>query len=270
MSAKYELIEQYLHAFLKQEVTKTGLENVVIGLSGGIDSAVVAVLAQAVFGDKLLCIMLPSPYSSESSIKDAQILCEKFDISYRIVSIEPFVNAYLETTKDEESNSLDLGNYCARARMNLLYDISSKQRALVVGTSNKTELLLGYGTIYGDLCSALNPIGDLYKTQIFEFAKYLGVNDEIITKKPSADLWSNQSDEDDLGYTYEQIDTFLLEMIDHRQNMPYLLEHFDNEMVHSLKKRIFANQFKRKMPIIAKISNRSINHDFLYPRDIGL
>jgi len=241
----------------------------VLGLSGGIDSAVVAILAQEVFEDNLEAIMLPSPYSSESSIKDAKQLCDKFKIKYQIIHIDKFVNSYLQTINTTPSNT-DMGNFCARIRMSILYDQSSKLKALVLGTSNKTELLLGYSTIFGDIASALNPIGDLYKSEIFEFGNFLDINDCILSKPPSADLFEGQSDENDLGYTYEQIDAFLIQMIDNRIPIHTLKKEFDENMANSLQKRIFANQFKRMMPIIAKISNRSIGHDFLYPRDINI
>jgi NAD+ synthase len=269
MTNKYKLIKQHLMAFLENEVKKTSLSNVVLGLSGGIDSAVVAVLAKEVFGNNLLSVMIPTQYSSQSSIDDAKELCEMFDIKYKIQNIDPFVQAYLDSVDNNPSN-MDMGNFCARVRMSILYDISAKQKALVIGTSNKSELLLGYGTIFGDLSSAINPIGDLYKSEIFEFASYLGINKAIIEKKPSADLFEGQSDESDLGYTYEQIDSALVEMIDKRVPIAKLKKNFDNDMIDMLVKRISTNHFKRHMPIIAKISDRTIGHDFLYPRDMGL
>jgi NAD+ synthase len=269
MSTKYSLIKQYLMLFLENEVKKVGLNNVVIGLSGGIDSAVVAVLLQEVFQDDCLAVMLPTKHSSQSSIDDAKELCMLFDIKYKIQNIDTFVQVYIDSFEDNQSNK-DIGNFCARMRMSMLYDISSKQKALVIGTSNKSELLLGYGTIFGDLSSAINPIGDLYKSEIFEFASYLGINRTILDKKPSADLFEGQSDESDIGYSYEQIDSLLVDMIDKRVPKEQLKIKFDNDMIDSLHKRISVNHFKRHMPIIAKISNRTIGHDFLYPRDMGL
>ena len=176
----------------------------------------------------------------------------------------------INRTKDNISN-LRVGNFSARMRMSILFDISAQNSALVIGTSNKSELLLGYGTIFGDLASAINPIGDIYKSELFEFAKYLNITEEIINKPPSADLWDGQSDEDDLGYTYLEIDTLLKDLIENRLNKSELIEKgFEEKLVNMLIKRVFQNQFKRKMPIIAKLTNRTINQDFLYPRDIGL
>jgi NAD+ synthase len=268
MPKRFALIEEYLINFLKEETFKTGLKNAVIGLSGGIDSAVVAVLAKHAFGDNLLCVMLPSHYSSDSSILDAKELCNKFTLNYEIVEIKNLLLAY---EGNKNSTNLRIGNFSARMRMSVLFDVSARENALVLGTSNKSELLLGYGTLFGDLASAINPIGDLYKSEIFEFAEFLGVPESIINKPPSADLWEGQSDEDDLGYTYAQIDEVLKEYVENRQSKEELIKNgFKKEMVEMVIKRIYSNQFKRKPPIIAKLTNRTINHDFLYPRDIKL
>ncbi len=266
---KYEQIAQYLHHFLNDEVCKTGLENVVLGLSGGIDSAVVAVLAQKVFKDNLLCVKMPSHYSSQSSLDDADELCREFGLKSITVSIEPMLSVYEELNPDMDN--LRRGNLSARLRMAVLFDISVKQKALVLGTSNKSELMLGYGTIYGDLASAINPIGDLYKSEIYELAEYLGVPKSIIKKAPSADLWSGQSDEADLGYSYAELDKALKLYVEDRFSKEEIVQRgCDKEMVDMIISRIFRNQFKRKMPLIAKLTSRTINHDFNYPRDITL
>ncbi|MCT7446715.1 NAD+ synthase [Aliarcobacter skirrowii] len=248
---KYENIKQKLINFLKEEIHKTGLKRVVVGLSGGLDSAVVAVLCKEAFKDNLNCVLMPSQYSSKASIQDALDLCKKFDIKHEIVSIEPMLSAYL---KNMEENSLRIGNFSARLRMSVLYDISARENSLVVGTSNKSELLLGYGTIFGDLACAINPIGDIYKSDLFEFAKYLGVNDNIVKKAPSADFYEGQSDESDLGYSYAKIDSLLKKMIDeNRSNDELLAFGFEDEFIENIKKRVQINEFKRRLPIIAKI-----------------
>ncbi len=265
--SKYAQISQYLIAFLKQEVEKTGLKKVVVGLSGGLDSAVVAVLAHHAFGERLLCVKMPSQFSSQSSLDDADELCEKFGIQSETRDISALLEAY----GIDGLSPLRVGNLSARFRMVNLYDVSAREGALVLGTSNKSELMLGYGTLFGDLASALNPIGDLYKTEVFALARHIGVPDSIVNKAPSADLWEGQSDENELGYTYEQLDGVLKRYIDERWTENELLEKgYEKELVKMVIKRIYQNQFKRRMPLIAKLTSRSINHDFNYPRDIGL
>jgi len=265
--SKYAQISDYLVRFLKNEVEKTGLENVVVGLSGGIDSAVVAVLAHKAFGKRLLCVKMPSQFSSQSSLDDADELCEAFGIEAVTKSIEPLLNAYI----DDSMSSLRIGNFSARMRMATLFDVSAEQGALVLGTSNKSELMLGYGTLFGDLASAINPIGDLYKTEVFELARYLGFPVSIIDKPPSADLWAGQSDEEELGYSYAQLDAVLQRYVEERASRDELIEEgFEEALVDMIIKRIYQNQFKRKMPVIAKLTSRTINHDFNYPRDITL
>ena len=265
--SKYKLISQYLTGFISQEVRKTGLKKVVIGLSGGLDSAVVAVLAHRAFGDDLLCVKMPSHYSSQSSLDDADELCNVFGIRSETHSVEPMLRAY-ETA---EMSSLRVGNLSARLRMATLFDISAREGALVLGTSNKSELMLGYGTLYGDLASAINPIGDLYKTEVFEFAGYLGVPDSIISKPPSADLWAGQSDEEEIGYPYSDLDRVLKRYVEERHTREEMIKDGENsDLVNMVIKKIYSNQFKRKMSVIAKLTSRTVNHDFNYPRDITL
>ncbi len=267
--SKHKQISDYLIRFLDNEVRKTSINKVVVGLSGGLDSAVVAVLAQKTFQDDLLCVMMPSQYSSQSSLDDAQELCEAFDMRVITSSIEPMLRAYEEIAPDMDN--LRKGNFSSRMRMSTLFDISARENALVLGTSNKSELMLGYGTLYGDLSSAINPIGDLYKSEVYELAEYLGVSKSIIKKAPSADLWDGQSDEADLGYTYAQLDEALKLYVEERLSKEEIIKKgIDEKMLEMIISRIFRNQFKRKMPVIAKLTSRTINHDFNYPRDITL
>jgi len=247
----WKKIKQYLISFLKDEVSKAGFEKVTVGLSGGLDSAVVAILCKEAFGKNLNCVLMPSQFSSQSSIEHAIEVCEKFDIRYDIVSIEPMVSAFL---KNMDNDKLRIGNFSARMRMSVLYDISFKEKSLVVGTSNKSELLLGYGTIFGDIACAINPIGEIYKSDEFEFAKLLGVPESILTKAPSADLWEGQSDEDELGHTYKEIDDLLELMVDDKKSKDELLKlGFEASFIDKINNRMKANAFKGKLPTIAKL-----------------
>jgi len=267
--SKYSQITDYLEHFLDSEVRKTGIQKVIVGLSGGLDSAVVAVLAQRVFKDDLLCVKMPSHYSSQSSLDDADELCRDFSLKSEVSSIEPMLKAY--ELMNPNLDNLRKGNFSSRMRMATLFDISARENALVLGTSNKSELMLGYGTLYGDLASAINPIGDLYKSEVFELAEYLGVSKSIIKKPPSADLWDGQSDEDDLGYTYAQLDEAMKLYVEERLSADEIVARgVDKKMLDMIIKRVFRNHFKRKMPVIAKLTSRTLNHDFNYPRDITL
>ena len=267
--SKYSQITEYLEHFIDNEVRKTGIQKVVIGLSGGLDSAVVAVLAHRVFKDDLLCVKMPSHYSSQNSLDDADELCRDFNLRSETASIEPMLNAYEKLNPNMDN--LRKGNFSSRMRMSTLFDISARENALVLGTSNKSELMLGYGTLYGDLASAINPIGDLYKSEVFELAEFLNVSKCIIKKPPSADLWDGQSDEADLGYTYAQLDEVMKLYVEERLSRDEILQRgYEAKMLDMIIERIFRNHFKRKMPVIAKLTSRTVNHDFNYPRDIRL
>lgn len=250
--SKYALIESFLIKFLKEEVQKAGFSKAVLGISGGVDSAVVATLAKKALGENFLGLMLPSSTSHKASFEDAQTLCEKFNIQTEKISIGSLVDTYF---KDKNASKLRIGNFSARMRMSVLYDISARENALVLGTSNKTEILLGYGTIFGDTACAINPIGELYKTEIFEFAAYLGVPESILTKAPSADLWEGQSDEDEFGFTYAQIDKVLYAHVEKNFTPEELISAgFDASLVTMIMERIKNNSFKSKLPTIADLS----------------
>ena len=247
----WQNVKTQLINFLKDEVEKTGLEKVTVGLSGGLDSAIVAILCKEAFGDKLNCVLMPSQFSSQSSSDHAIELCEKFDIKYEIISIAPMVESFINNMDEDK---LRIGNFSARMRMSVLYDVSSRERSLVVGTSNKSEILLGYGTIFGDTACAINPIGQMYKSDEFEFAKVLGVVDSIVTKAPSADLWEGQSDEDELGYSYAQMDEVLKLLVDENKDKNELISlGFEEKLIDMLEYRIKSNAFKGKLPTIANI-----------------
>lgn len=263
-------VTKVLEVFLKEELHKIGVHKAVFGLSGGVDSAVVGCLAQRALGKKNVhALIMPYRKSNPLSQQHAQLLADKIEISYDVIDISDSVDAFFNNKP--AANSLRQGNKMARERMSHLYDYSSETGAMVLGTSNKTELLLGYGTIFGDLASAVNPIGDLYKSQVWDLAEFLEVPSEIIKKEPSADLWEGQTDEQELGYSYEEIDRLMFYLVDERYPDQFILEAgFKQSAIDDIKKRIQRNQFKRRPPVIAKLSNRTINQDFRYCRDWGV
>ncbi|MGL6024524.1 MAG: NAD+ synthase, partial [Cetobacterium sp.] len=248
----------------------TGFKKVVLGLSGGIDSAIVAYIASKALGPKnVMGIMMPYKLSSKESLEHARLVIESLGIKSKMVEITPMVDAYF--TLEPEISNLRMGNKMARERMSILFDYSAKEGALVLGTSNKTEILLGYSTQFGDSASAINPIGDLYKTHVWELSKYMGVPKELIEKKPSADLWEGQTDEGELGFSYLLADEILYRIVDERKSADEVeIEGYSKEIIDKIQNKIRFSQYKRKLPIIAKISSRSIGRDFRYPRDWGV
>ncbi len=257
--------------FIQQETTRFGLKKVVLGLSGGIDSTVAAYLAVRALGPNyVLGVMMPYKTSSADSVSDALSVVKDLKLKSMLINLTGAVDALAENDPDILKNKVRFGNIMARMRMICLYDQSNEKKALVLGTGNKTEILLGYSTLYGDSASAINPLGDLYKTQVWQLAELLKCPKQIIKKKPSADLWSGQTDEGELGFTYREADELLYYMIDQRYNDDELAEMgFASSFIKTIRAKIRFNQFKRVPPIIAKVSNRTINVDFRYNRDWG-
>jgi NAD+ synthase len=264
-----ELAQTILTQFIHDEISRHGFSKAVIGLSGGIDSSLSAFLtAEALGPTNVLGVRMPYSTSSESSLEHAALVIEQLGIEQMTLDITPMVDPFFEL--QPAMNQVRRGNVMARQRMIILYDQSMAFDGLVVGTGNKTELLLGYSTLYGDSACALNPNGDLYKTQIRQLARHLGMPDVIIDKAPSADLWQGQTDEGELGFTYEQVDRLLYLLVDERYSAEECIEAgFQESFVDQVTNRIRRMQFKRIMPPIAKLSNRTIGYDFLYPRDWG-
>jgi NAD+ synthase len=260
---------QILTGFLKSEITRVGFTRAVINLSGGLDSALSCVLAaQAVGAENVLALRLPYRTSSPDSLEHAQLMIDQFKLQSETIDITDMVDPLIK--RDSKASNTRRGNIMARARMIVMYDQSEAFQGLPIGTSNKTEILLGYTTMWGDMASALNPIGDLYKTQVRQLSRSLGIPSVIIDKAPSADLWVGQTDEGELGFTYEEVDQLLYLLIDQRFSPEQCIEEgFDEKFVNSVITRIRRNQFKRMMPPIAKLSNRTIGYDFLYLRDWG-
>ncbi|HXA42587.1 MAG TPA: NAD+ synthase [Candidatus Solibacter sp.] len=264
------LVRSILVGFLRKEVRRVGYEKVVIGVSGGVDSSLVAALAAEALGpENVLGISMPYRLSNPASLADAQAVAALFGFDLRVVEITPQIDAYFD--RFPEAGDARRGNKMARERMTVLYDVSFAENALVVGTSNKTELLLGYGTIFGDQASALNPIGDLYKSQVWQLAAQVGVPEQVVTKSPSADLWEGQSDEQELGFTYAAVDRLLFNLVDRRYAADDLVEMgHEPAFVEAVTRRVRMNQYKRRPPIIAKLSARTIDREFRYPRDWGV
>ena len=262
-----ELLQSVLTAFLHDAVHKVGMQRVVLGLSGGVDSALVAYLAVEALGPgNVTAINMPYKSSNPQSAADAHDVARATGLHYETSDITAQVDAYF--AGEPEASVLRRGNKMARERMSILYDQSAALGALVLGTSNKTELFLGYGTIFGDLASAINPIGDLYKSQVWDLARAMGVPQGIVDKHPSADLWQGQTDEEELGFTYSDVDELLYFMLERRfRHAELLVLGFEPRFVERVEDLVSVSQYKRRMPLIAKVSGRSITHDFRYPRD---
>ncbi|AJC86340.1 NAD+ synthase [Campylobacter sp. RM16704] len=242
---KYQKTLKDLIEFIENVCKKTKINNVVLGISGGIDSAVVAYLCKEAVQDKLFALLMPTKQSNKENLSDALMLCKKLNIKYQIIYIDDILQNFEKVIQNP--TQLRIGNLAARVRMSLLYDYSALHNALVIGTSNKSELMLGYGTIYGDLACAFNPLATLYKSEVFELAKFMGVHENFIKKAPSADLWPNQSDEKDLGYKYEILDE-VLKALENNQS----LENFDENLKNLVLERVKNNAFKTKPPITLK------------------
>ncbi len=264
-----DLARTILTKFIHSEITRAGFSKGVVGLSGGIDSALsCALMAEALGPENVLAVRMPYRTSSPESLEHAGLLIDQLQIQSKTIEITEMVEPMIRSMPPDAK--VRQGNAMARVRMMLLYDQSEDFNGLVVGTGNKTELLLGYSTLWGDSASALNPIGDLYKTQVRQMSRAMNIPPEIIDKAPSADLWIGQTDEDELGFSYEEVDKLLYLLVDHRYSPGECVEAgFDENFVHMVVKRIRRNQFKRMMPPIAKLTNRTIGYDFLYLRDWG-
>jgi NAD+ synthase len=270
-----------LVSFLRDETAKVGLKRAVLGLSGGVDSAVVAALAAEAFGaSNVLAVHTPYRTSAAASLDDARDVATRLGIELRVVPITAQIETYYSSqgalppappgSRAASAPSVErvrMGNKMARERKSIEFDLAWPDGA-VIGTSNKTELLLGYGTWFGDMASSLNPVGDLYKTQLRELAVLVGIPQRIVQKAPTAELWEGQTDEDELGFTYAQADLILYFMVDRRARPEELVAAgFDAALVARIREMVRKSHFKRVTPLIAKVSLRTIGHDFLYPRD---
>jgi len=264
-----DLARRVITLFIRKEITRVGFKRAVLGLSGGLDSALVAYLtAEALGPENVLAIRMPYRTSSPESLEHAQLVIDALGVRHDTVDITPMVEPLFERFPDMDASRR--GNVMARQRMIILFDQSAAWNALVVGTSNKTETLLGYTTIYGDNAAAIQPIADLYKAQVRQLARAVGVPEAIVNKAPSADLWPGQTDEGELGYTYDQADQVLYLLVDRHYTLDDAVEAgFPRDLVERVWRTVQRNQFKRELPVVAKLSRRTIGHDFLYLRDWG-
>lgn len=269
LSINTSLVRNILVRFIKTEITRAGFSRAVVNLSGGLDSAVSFALAvEALGAENVLALRLPYKTSSPDSLEHAQMLIDQLGAQSVTIPITEMVDPLV--AREPEMSQVRKGNIMARARMIVAYDQSKAFMGLVIGTGNKTEILLGYTTLYGDSACALNPIGDLYKTQVRQLARALNIPAIILEKAPSADLWQGQTDEGELGFTYEEVDKLLYLLVDQRYSPEECVEAgFAEKFVRSVIEHIRRNQFKRLMPPVAKISSRTVGYDFLYLRDWG-
>jgi len=264
-----DLARTILTGFIHTEITRAGFAKAVVGLSGGVDSALSCYLAAEALGpENVLALRMPYKASSQDSLDHAQTVIDTLGVNSTTIPITDMVEPFFEQIPQGEH--VRRGNIMARTRMIVLYDQSEVFGGLVVGTGNKTEILLGYTTLYGDSACALNPLGDLYKTQVRHLARAMGIPEAIIHKAPTADLWRGQTDEGELGFTYAEVDQLLYLLVDQRYAPEDCVEAgFAADFVRAVVERVRRNHFKRIQPPIAKLSNRTIGYDFLYLRDWG-
>ena len=263
-----ELAVRALVSFISDAVTTTNSEGVVVGLSGGVDSALSAALAARALGpERVHTFMLPHRTSSPDSLADAAAVAEALALAPIGIDISPMVDPYFETY-EADADKVRLGNKMARERMSILYDQAKKLRGLVLGTSNKTEILLGYSTIFGDNASSINPLGDLYKQQVWQLASHLGLPSQVVDKKPSADLWPGQTDEEELGFDYPTADEVLYLMFNlGLSDEEVIALDYPEEVVRRIVSLEENNRFKRRLMLIARLSDSAINLDREIPRD---
>ena len=263
------LARKILTSFIHTEITRTGFSRTVLGLSGGLDSALACYLAAEALGpENVLAVRMPYRSSSPDSLAHAQMVIDALGVQSLTFPITDMVEPLFNLNPDMGERRK--GNIMARQRMIILFDQSEVFKGLVLGTGNKTEILLGYSTLYGDSACALNPLGDLYKTQVRQLAAEMGIPEPLIQKPPSADLWVGQTDEGELGFTYAEVDKLLYLLVDQRFTPQECVESgFQEGFVRAVIERVRKSQYKRVMPPIAKLSSRTVGYDLLYLRDWG-
>jgi NAD+ synthase len=247
---------QIIGSFIKDKSDESKSEGLVIGLSGGIDSSVVAyICARAVGNDKILGLVLPSETTSSEDIEDAVKVAEELEIKYKIIHIDDLIKPFPQLCPECSKSNLANGNLKARIRMMLLYYHSNAMNHIVAGTGNRTELLVGYFTKYGDGGVDILPIGDLYKTEVREIANYLGVPKCIIEKAPTAGLWTGQTDEEELGIKYESLDKILYLLIDEKLSIEEVSKRLEvsRDEVLRIKNMVESSKHKLSSPYLAEV-----------------
>jgi NAD+ synthase (glutamine-hydrolysing) len=261
-----KLTEEWLVHFIKHEMASRGFEQALIGISGGVDSAVTAYLAARALGPKnVIGVRMPYRTSSRDSLEHAQTVIDALHIESCTVDISDAVDGYLRN--DPKAEPGRRGNVMARMRMIVLFDLSAKHRAIPLGTGNKTERLFGYFTWHADDAPPINPIGDLFKTQVWELARHLGVPDSIVSKPPTADLVVGQTDEGDFGISYIKADGILNWMLAGYKPEELVARGFDEADVHLVRKRLASTHWKRRLPTVAMLSPTAIGESYLRPVD---
>jgi len=260
-------IHEILKLFIQTTLEKSGFTRSVIGISGGLDSAVVLnLLVTALGAGNVFALLMPYRLSDPANLQDAEKLCDQARVSRETIDISPSVDSYFK--RHPTDNPVLIGNKCARERMSVLYDFSERKKALVAGTSNKSELLIGYFTLYGDSAAAFLPLGDLYKTQVRKLARYLKIPGAIIDKSPSADLWKEQTDEKEIGLSYPVLDGILYLLVEERLSIREIADQgYSLPDIRKVRQLIIQSQFKRTLPPIPKLSSRTVGMDFRYLRD---
>jgi NAD+ synthase len=261
------LAVKVLTRFIRDAVETSGTTGVVVGLSGGVDSSLAAALAaQALGPESVHGFLLPYRTSSPESEADARRVAEHLGIPHRVIDISPMIDAYFSI--ETEADAGRRGNKMARERMTILFDQAKRLNALVLGTSNKTEILLGYSTVFGDNASSLNPLGDLYKHQVWQLSRHLELPEQVINKAPSADLWPGQTDEGDLGFSYAAADEILYLLFDRGMTPDEIVEQgYDEKAVQRIVRLEQQFRFKRRLMLIARMSGSAVNLDQEIPRD---
>jgi NAD+ synthetase len=260
------LVERWLLGFIRDEMGRRGFTKAVVGLSGGVDSAVTTVLAARALGsDNVIAVRMPYRTSSPESLAHAQLVVDQLDVESRTIDISAAVDGYLANEPD--ADAARRGNVMARTRMIALFDLSARYRALALGTGNKSERLLGYFTWHADDSPPINPLGDLYKTQVWALARHLGVPDVIIDKPASADLVAGQTDEGDFGVRYERADLILDWLLSGHTPADLVAHGFDANEVALVRRRLENTHWKRRLPTVAMLSPTAIGESYLRPVD---